>query len=368
MSVTPYRPGVGAISGAGILANYLRNPAPYNRAANSMARFGRSMYRRFQNSQRSARYRTVSRRRQYPVKKRNFIRSGQGTTTQHDRSYVYRKRSMPRFKRKAWKRFVRKVHAVSEKSLGSKTIVFNNQVQTSLSSSTTNGTQLLEQVALYPVKNGTYAHLDDLFSIFANYTGDADYDPTDRLLFQSAVLDLTLTNSSFDSSDPAVNVPIELDVYEITSSDSWQENSDASSTNINLITMLNRGFTDTGNEGSASSGLALNQRGVTPFECCSGLSSFRIKIWKKTKYFLGTSQTMTYQIRDPKRHVWSNTKIGSWESGNMPRATRWLLFIAKSVPGYDMDGTGRVQIDIGVTRKYMYKVNKSSRDADASNP
>lgn len=77
---------------------------------------------------------------------------------------------------------------------------------------------------------------------------------------------------------------------------------------------------------------------------------------------------MTYQIRDPKRHVWSNTKIGSWESGNMPKATRWLLFIAKSVPGYDMDGTGRVRIDIGVTRKYMYKINKSSRDADASNP
>jgi len=200
----------------------------------------------------------------------------------------------------------------------------------------------------------------------SDHSGGTDYNITDRLIFQSAVLDITVANGSLNSSSQAV--PIELDVYEVTSNRSWQDNNDSASTNINLVNIIGRGFTDTSNEGSAATGLTLNQRGVTPFEACSALSSYGIKIWKKTKYFLGANQTMTYQMRDPKRHSWSNTVIGQWESGNMPKATRWLLFIAKAVPGYNMDVAGRVQIHIGVTRKYMYKVNKSSRDADALNP
>jgi len=282
MSIQPYAPAVGG----GLLANYLRNPTPYNNAVTSMARFARRGFNQMRSfsRQRGARQsRFQSNRKSFRGQKK-FMRSGGGVTTQHDRAFVYRKKSMPRSKKRGWQKFKRKVLAVSEKSLGSRTVVYNDQVTTTLTGSTTAGTQLLEQYALYPVKNGTYAHLNDLKAIYTNYTGDTDYNITDRLIFQSAVLDITVANGSLNSSSQAV--PIELDVYEVTSNRSWQDNNDSASTNINLVNIIGRGFTDTSNEGSAATGLTLNQRGVTPFEACSALSSYGIKIWKKTKYFL----------------------------------------------------------------------------------
>ncbi|AYP28912.1 MAG: putative capsid protein [Circoviridae sp.] len=360
MSVVRY---AGPPVAGGIVSNYLSNPRPYNEAFRSMANYARRRVSNYMQTRSGRRYTRTSNNRRNMRGQRSFRTGGGGVTTQHDRTQVYRKKSMPFRKKKGWRRFKRKVQAVAEKSLGSRTIVLNNLVTTSLADTTTNGTQLLEQYALYPVKNTSFGHLNDLRNIYANYTGDPGYNITDRLIFQSAVLDITIANGSIDSA--SVPVSIELDIYEVSSNSSWQDNSDASSANINLVNIIGRGFTDTANEGSAVTGLTLSQRGVTPFEACSALSSYKIKIWKKTKYFLGANQTMTYQFRDPKRHTWANTTIGQWESGNYPGVTRWVLAIAKATPGLNMDGTGRVRLYAGTTRKYLYKINKSSNDADA---
>lgn len=285
------------------------------------------------------------------------VRSGQGVTNQHDRSRVYRKRGMPRFKKRSWKRFSRKVNAVAEKSLGSKTIVFNDAVSLIGTPGTTE--QLWGNIALYPMNHSSISYLDDMKNIENNSTGD--YGVTTKYLFQSGVLDMTLVNTSFDDAEG--DVPIELDVYEISSSSSWQENSGTPS----LIGVFDQGFTDTTAEGSAATQLARTQRGVTPWDCPQALGSYKIKIWKKTKYFLGGGSWMTYQIRDPKRHVVDAKNMREWDSTNKPGLTRWLLLVAKVLPGANIITTGNVSLEVGITRKYMYKIKQDSTDQDGFN-
>ena len=293
----------------------------------------------------------------YKTKKR--ISSGRGVTTQYDKSRIYRKRRMPRRKRRAWKRFSKKVGHVIDKNLGTRTVVINSQLTEATSAGSSD--QLTAQIALYPVRNDTYAHLNDLFDLYTNYTGNADFDATNKLIFQSGILDITVQNASVDTNDEPAGV--EVDVYEITSSSSWQEEG---STNVGLTKVIQDGFTSTSNEGSAGTGLALPQRGVSPFDACQALSQFKLKIWKKTKYFLGAGQTFTYQIRDPKRRVIDVQRIGDWDSSNMPGWTRWLLIIAKTTPAVDLTTNGQVDLRIGCTRKYMYKQLDSTHDADAN--
>ena len=193
-----------------------------------------------------------------------------------------------------------------------------------------------------------------MFRIEAN--GNATYGLTSKYLFQSGILDMTLVNYSL-STDETIGIPIECDIYEITAGSMQQ---DASS----LIGAFQGSFTDTPNEGAAATGLAETQRGVTPWDCPEALSRYRIKIWKKTKYFLTSGGWTTYQIRDPKRHAFSAANMRDWDSSQGP-ATRWLLVVAKPLPG---SLVGQVFVSIGVTRKYLYKVDQSAPDGDAFNP
>ena len=54
--------------------------------------------------------------------------SGLGVTQQHDRRMVYRKRRMSRRLKRRWRNFSRKVLSVSEKDLGSRTVVRNDLI------------------------------------------------------------------------------------------------------------------------------------------------------------------------------------------------------------------------------------------------
>ena len=74
--------------------------------------------------------------------------SGIGVTTQRDSRFVYAKRRMPRYRRNRWKRFGRKVNAIAEKELGSRTVVRNF---TTAAINPTDGDHLLTHSYLYPV-------------------------------------------------------------------------------------------------------------------------------------------------------------------------------------------------------------------------
>jgi len=279
--------------------------------------------------------------------------SGQGITDHFDRRTIYRKRNMPRGKKRRWRQFANKVHAVSEKDLGSRTALFNDQVSDSITAPV-GASQGVFSVALYP-NTSTITHLNDIKTILTN---DTNINTTGKATFKSAVLDLTCVNHAKDQDTNGWAT--EVDVYEITANRNFENVSGTKQ----LIDCFTDAATDTPNIGGAGTGILLQNRGATPWEFPQALSQYRIKIWKKTKFKLGYLQSFTYQMRDPKRHVIDKAASDQLTSGNKIGLTRWLVIIHKPVPGMSDGVSAEVRLELGLTRKYLYKVNDEDDDQD----
>jgi len=310
--------------------------------------------------------RTMAQRRTFArsqtLQRRRRQTSGIGITTQHDERRIYRKRSMPRFKRRRWKRFKNKVLAVSEKDLGSRTALFN---ATYTFGNTTGTAHNIFSIALYPNSSST-AHLNDLNTIAADEAGTwtaatgGVVDKTSKFIFKSAILDLTFRNSSTfnDGTNtlPNFNAKLETDIYEIIVNGITD---DSSGTYATLQALFSSGAGDTLNIGGAGTGIGFNQRGSSPWDFPHALARWKIKILKKTKYFLSGGRTLTYQYRDPKRRVISRGRLARLQGCNLPGWTHHVMIIFKAVPGIGI-GTGETdyteKIEIGTTRKYLYNI------------
>lgn len=257
------------------------------------------------------------------------------TTVQHDTSTVYRKRRMPGKKRRRWRKFARRVRAVSDYMVGLKTVLFNDSTTVTFAS----GYQKNYSIHLYGSAGTNVAGREDgardLSQIFSADTLSGASSRSDvKLFFKSAVLDATFTNL-------ATSV-VELDIYEIMYFKTCNQTS--------LYLSIAAAETDTAAIG-AQPGLSIINRGATPFDFPLLIKDNGMKILKKTKFYLGTGNAVNYQIRMPGNKVLSNNDIKDLSSFQQPKLTRTLLCIAKCVdPAYVGDG-----IRVGVTRKYAYK-------------
>lgn len=308
-------------------------------------------------------------------RRRPRLSTGQGVTEQYDAKLVYRKNRMPRGRRRRWRSFSRKVLAVSEKDLGTQTVLFNLPVQ---AVNTTDGNQLLFNCALYPMDSNIsyWNDMDQIGTWNANAatstaTGLA-IGPSSKVIFKSAVLDMTVRNgSTFTASvgepqlDPTAK--LEVDVYEITIGRSDEEG-------IVYDTLLSLFAQNIGRTepigGGGTSEINLTTRGATPFELTYALSNFGIKVWKKTKYQLSNNEVFTYQMRDPRRHVLLQRELTSFEGPSKRGLTRCLLVIARMAPGLTVGPTSTVNtyqevLEIGLTRKYTYKIENYTEDRTA---
>lgn len=376
-----------------------RQPAVYNALANitpqRLTSVARGAYRlarsafdnmRLRDTRHSYRTGTIgpfrSARRGYPSRRpmpmRGFRTSGNGVSTQHDVTRVYKKRRMPRRKRKRWTRFIKKVDAVAERNLGSRTVVMNILIS---GSNTTSGNQLLGSVALYPASSPTagggstyfndLAQIGLLENLNANPTAadGATIWASTKIIFHSAILDITFRNSSSvsDGTNQVADArgKMEVDVYEIVSNKQWSDSANTMLTTIGPFTIADSDTLVI--KGTGGSTVSLSKRGVTPFDLPLALSQYGIKILKKTKYFVPNQDTFTYQIRDPKRRVITQVGMQRLEGCNKPRWTRHVLIVAKLVPGLTI-GTGTNEwtesIRVGCTRKYLYKIEGINDDRD----
>jgi len=273
--------------------------------------------------------------------------NGIGVTNQYDRQRVYRKRYRPRRKKRMWKKFVRKVGAVTERDYGTNTILRNSQLTVQANP----GLQGVASVTLYgkdgvdgvgSVGNG------DLRDIYNN---DLNSLPTTRYKFCSAVLDMTVVNNSVTEVQTD-NLGLEVDVYELMFR--------VVATAADPLTMFATNQAQQINAGNPP--LTLTTRGCTPFDLPDVLARMGISILKKTKYFIGKGQQFTYQLRDPKSYQWQKNFIDDGNNDFMVRkTTKTLLIVFKSLPG-TQDVTPI--INVGVTRKFMYKEMDVSNDAD----
>lgn len=321
-------------------------------------------------------WRRTVRRKLNPRKK--SIKSGRGVTFEHDRQGIYRKSMMPRRAKRRWKRFKNKIHAVADKELGSRTVLFNKKFQQTANA----GDQGRVAVCLYGWDSNDgnktwYADLAYMARLENESTASTANGPTvpqnSKIMFTSGVLDLTMRNTSFEGNDTNVissDGTLEVDLYEMTVS----KDTEFKGNNLQTLeeafvngAQQGAGIYDDNAAASVGTPININQRGVTPFDMPIPLSQFGMKIWKKTKFFIKPSQTATYQVRDPKRHVLQRSKLqsssGSAPAGengfNKPGMTKCLLVLFKLVPGV-VEGVATNQtkaaLTVGVTRKYLYKI------------
>lgn len=281
------------------------------------------------------------------------VTGGAGVTSQYDKKTIYRKKTMPRRKRRAWVKYVRKVNAVLMKDYGTKTVLRNSQ----LTRSWADDTQDFFGGALFG-KDGAIDTtgrfgLDDLRQIFNN---DPDLaQPTSRASFISGVLDLTFTNMSRVTGDANNNPGMEIDIYELK----FTKSVDGDTMGVLLSTAASNTDAINGLVGQ----ITMNNRGATPFDlpdfCAQG-----VKILKKTKFFLSPGQVATYQYRDPKNYVVRKDRVDDGDNNFvLPYKTHGILFVSKGVPTADPTAVLK-SLQVGATRKYAYKVLQKNADSD----
>lgn len=266
--------------------------------------------------------------------------SGVVTSAQHDVQRQYVKKYMPRRKKRIWKKFVRKVKASMMKSVGTNTVIrnLNRSFATGLAQQFAAchlyGFNGIEPVAGFDI--GT----DDIKQIFSQ---DTRIDSNHKIVFMSAVLDLTMRNSGENDA--------EVDIYEIEYRDRTQSNSfwemegNASNTVTNIPGVVN--------------GVRLITRGATVFDLPKLIVYGKIKVVKKTKVFLPKGNTSNYQIRDARNRIFDGGELADDIGYIKPGYTRTVLLIAKSIVGL-----GSTDISYAATRKYSYKITQDAQDHD----
>lgn len=280
-------------------------------------------------------------------KNKNRGKDTGGVTFQNDVRVQYRNRRMPRFKRKRWSRFKKKIRAVNISEAGNKTVVFNDAVTLA----TTSGKQNFVGVCLYGINGSADSSVNagyrDMVRIMNN---DPDFlqqgaAPGNKAIMgkyhgKSAVLDVTFTNIN-DPETPLIST-MELDIYEI------KHFGDPMS-KLTVPIEFAEAALITPTISGGSSAIDLTSRGVTPFEMTEALSNGRMKIVKKTKYFLSSGQYGTYQYRDPGNRILTAEFVNDAGYGKKWLTTT-LLFVFKPMVG----APTQVALALGVTRKYSY--------------
>lgn len=278
-----------------------------------------------------------------------------GVTQQHDRSRIYKKKYMRKGKKKAWKKFVKKVQAVALKDRGLVTAMFNNVfTPTAISASA----QLTFEMHLYGFKSSsaaTAAGSNDLATLIdrdfqtkygvERYSGGvigiADRPAADKIQFESAILDATISNNNDGT--------VEVDIYAIRYNKFTKSHFD--SIQAGFAAAANTYTEEVQSMSGTQPALSLANRGCTPFEIGKGISLTGVQILGKEKYLISAGQAITVQLRDPKNRYFNASDF--LESQNSFKYSNWTqsyLIIGKKVVENDNPMTLR----IGCTRSYKY--------------
>jgi len=260
-----------------------------------------------------------------------------GVTNQHDVKTIYRKKFMPKYKKRKWISFVKKVNAVTEKQYATQTVLFNQNT----SKTNTAGNQDYMSCWLYGRNGdvgaaGSEPGITDLATIFNTVATQA----TERLIFKSAVLDLTITNNA--------SVTCEVDIYHVR-----LRKDDVADTFVDAV---QKAEFVTGTLPTYTS-LIMTKRGCTPFEFPTLISNIGMSILKKTKIFMPGGGTSTYQLRDPRQKRFGREDVVNDPTFIMPYHTQGLIIMFKPVAGLQ---DSLATLNIGVTRKFSFiKMDKN---------
>lgn len=267
---------------------------------------------------------------------------------QKDVRTQYTKRSQPKWKRRRWGKFVKKVHAATESEQGTISVVRNATLVT-----TTAAGQQYQTPVLYGINGGNFVSSsgnDDVQTVKAS---DDRILTTSKVKFTAGVMDITMRNLPPEVGSGA---DMELDIYEVLYTSETKKNNCHE-----IIEQAQTTTTTTTPASGTNAALTLLQRGATPFEFPLAIKNGGIRIIKKTKIFLPVGDTTTYQVRDPKTHFMSSNEFEDTTGFIKPWVTRGIIAVFKPVVG----ATEEVTLASGVTRIYRYKIVQDNKTFDA---
>lgn len=232
--------------------------------------------------------------------------TGSILTNQHDSGARYMKRRMPRRRRRAFVRQVKKFQWMVQKQqpLLSWTKFYGFRMNQG-----SNDLQSTNRALLYPINCGTNeTDLRDI--IVAAYGGVLSDHNTKRIFIKSAVIDMQIKNNA---SDVAV-----VDIYKIVATGLPYQSAGVSLNSIWSTLYLNQ-------TGAASS----TSPALTPFQNPEFCKYFRVV--SKKEVLLGAGNTTTMQMRIPgNRVVYGRQLVNA--GATYPRLTMGFLLQVRSAP------------------------------------
>lgn len=249
--------------------------------------------------------------------------SGSPLTTQHDQSLRYRRKKMPRGKKRRWVRFTKRVKHVmlQMNSLTTWTKAFYQRLT---------GAANLQAMASYMLGGVQTGNNDELLQIFrAAYGSSIVNSNVDgyKLYLKAMCLDVQMTNTG---SYGAI-----IDCYELQCRCAYGTSDDVVTA---YQALYNLQGTTTG-VGSRSYGSPAS----TPFENGPFLKYW--KIVKKREILLGVGQVTTMQMRLPQDRILNGSQIAKNPQG-IPGITRAYLYQVRGVPYNNAGSSNLAPVDI----------------------
>lgn len=285
-------------------------------------------------------------------KGRNTI--GVGVTNEYQRQGVYRKKKMNKYKKRKYKKFYRKVTGVINKSLGAQTILMNK----ALTRTNVANEQSFMHLCMYG-KNGVDSIAEAGNTALATFLKPGIFAKNAKVIIDTAIMDLTFTNTSTGANQTT----LEVDIYDIV----YHKSSDYRGDKIEDAIVAGQDLPNV--ISGAASGIRIFDRGATPFELPLMISTAKMKILSKKKYMLSPGQSFTYQNRESKHFQLDMNEVFNGQTGATPTATGYILpgrtrstfVIFKPVAGSQaLTGT----LACGATFKYLYRVLEASTSND----
>jgi len=236
-------------------------------------------------------------------------------TNQFDAKRQYRRKRMPRRRRRRWVKFVRKVNHVVDKGLASQFFVFRSNN----SATPSTGSQTYGSMVMYGFDpTSTAFGNDDVYKISQvfNFPPSAE----NILWFKSAVLDCEW------NADISNTVSLTLDVYEVLCRRSIPQ-AVTSTVGNTLEDIYYYGVNDLGVVGSGAP-LTAAAAGVTPFQSPTFCQNFLIV--NKTRVLLSPGQTCHRQMRDARDRKLLINRV-SYDTAFMKGWTKAFFWIAQGV-------------------------------------
>lgn len=286
-----------------------------------------------------------------------------GTTGQRDDKIGYRKKSMPKGKRKQWKKFVNKVAAVTLKDRGIQILKMRFQQNTAVGINS----QAVAFAHIYgqgfTASAGTEAGHRDLNRIaqlantrsedyVKNVGGNANPEIQDKgranIRMQSAVLEITITNTGAYT--------MIFDIYHIW----YKKNNTAPSATDGLSWALSQSVPLQDGSSSAVTNLTpvnnLGYYGTTLFDMPTFLSKIGATVKSMRQVQITPNGVHTMQIRDPKNYninLWSKIQQDGVNYGGYvdPKLTESYFVVGRNPV---IDGT--TAFNIKIDRTYRFTV------------